>query len=113
MTAIHDRAISKAISILDALGSKYHVVLDGTTYGSPIGQKPKKSNKYPGLTDYIRLHLKDIQKGEMRYIPATDAFPLHPIQSCTTTVMSHTYGNGSYMTTRAKDKASLEVLRIV
>jgi hypothetical protein len=111
MIQIHLKAVEKAINMLNAIGAQYHIRLEDSEYGGPLEQKKKKKcRQYAGLTDYVRSVIDDIQVGECRDIDVTEKYPLKAIQACATTVMSHTYGNGSYMTTQNVNH--VEVLRI-
>lgn len=111
MKDLRTKAVEKAIAMLDAAGASYHVKFNDVEWGEPIDKKPKsKKRLYVGLTDYVRQYIQDIKVGELKEIPATESFPRRAIQACATTLMSHTYGNGTYMTTQNDSK--VDVLRL-
>ena len=112
MKDLRTKAVEKAIAMLDSVGASYHVKFSDSEWGQPLSQKAKtKKRLYAGLTDYVRQYLRDIKIGELKEIPVTDIFPRKAIQACATTIMSHTYGNGSYMTTQNNSK--VDVLRLM
>lgn len=112
MKDLRVKAVEKAIAMLDSVGASYHVKFNDNEWGHSLTEKQKtKKRLYAGLTDYVRRYLKDIEIGEMKEIPATEVFPRRAIQACATTIMSHTYGNGTYMTTQNDSK--VDVLRLM
>jgi hypothetical protein len=112
MKDLRVKAVEKAIAMLDSVGASYHVKFNENEWGQSLTEKAKQKKRlYAGLTDYVRKYIQDIEVGELKEIPETPVYPRKAIQACATTIMSHTFGNGTYMTTQNDSK--VDVLRLM
>jgi hypothetical protein len=117
-TALEQKALNNIFKGLQSLGCSYVIIdKDGAdyVYGDILpGKKPKKGKgKYPygSISEHYSQWIKDLQPGTAVEIPAGD-FDMNDIQSGVAAKASTTWGPGSFVTSRNKEKNVLEVLRV-
>jgi hypothetical protein len=117
-TKLQHKAFNQLLEGLRNLGCSYVVIdKDGAdyTYGDAFKKGAgKKGHKYGfgALREYYGPWLKDLEPGGSAEIPC-DKFDIVALQAGVASMASDLWGNGSYMTSRNKEKNSLEVLRVL
>lgn len=113
MKHIQEVTLKKAIAMLDAVGCEYHIAIDGQEFGAPIGQKPKRGDKYGygEITSHIKKHLGKIEIGGIKEIPFGQ-FDCADLQSVVSSYVVKTFGKGNCTVSRNHENQTIEVLRI-
>lgn len=112
--SIHQTATDKAIRILDAIGAKYAIHIDGEVYGTlTVAKEPKRNRPYPkGETrSYYLPYIENLQVGEDVAIPYS-YFDPKVLASNISAFCCHKWGSFSAITARNDKEQSVEVLRI-
>jgi hypothetical protein len=113
MKHIQEVTLKKAIAMLNAVGCKYHITIDGQEFGEPITDKTKKYAKYGyrAVTNYIRNYLDNIEVGMAVEIPF-DNFDHKDLRATISSYLVKHYGKGSCTTYTNLKNNTVEVLRI-
>ena len=117
-TKLQHKAFNQLLEGLRNLGCSYVVIdKDGAdyTYGDAFKKGArKKGYKYGfgALREYYGPWLKDLEPGGTTEIPC-DKFDIIAIQAGVANLASDMWGSGSFMTSRNKERNSLEVIRIL
>lgn len=117
--SLRQKALNNLLTGLKNLGCSYVIVdNEGTTHthGDALKKKghAKKGSRYGFgvLRDYYGPWIKDLQPGDSAEIPC-DKFDVIAVQAGVANMASDMWGSGSFMTSRNKEKNSLEVIRIL
>jgi|DEB0MinimDraft_10_1074344.scaffolds.fasta_scaffold34303_4 hypothetical protein len=115
-TALEQKALNNIFKGLQSLGCSYVIIdKDGAdyTYGEAFKKGRKKKGKHPhgAIRDHYWPLLQDLAPGNATEIPAGQ-FSIDDIQSGVAAKASTTWGPGSFVTSRNKEKNVLEVLRV-
>lgn len=112
--AIHQAATAKAIKILEAIGAKYAIHIDGEVYGTLKVTKESNRNR-PYAHGETRLHylpyIENLQVGESASVPYS-YFDPKVLASNISALCCHRWGSGSAMTAKNDITKSVEVLRL-
>lgn len=115
---IRVEAATRAVSLLNASGVQFKVVMpDGTEFGSlsvtPARERKKRKYKHGSVLFYARKFTDLLQKsGDRAEIPI-GAFDVKTLRSTITAHLSAIWGNGSYISSVSPDSTSLNILRIL
>jgi hypothetical protein len=115
-TALEQKALNNIFKGLQSLGCSYVIIdKDGAdyTYGEAFKKGRKKKGKHPhgAIRDHYWPLLQDLAPGNATEIPAGQ-FSIDDIQSGVAAKAATTWGPGSFVTSRNKEKNVLEVLRV-
>lgn len=116
MKQIQLATLKRALSMLDAIGAQYAIIsADGTRFGTlQIAEeksKPTRAYSYKELGDYIKERFNLPNVGDVLTIPV-DKFKINELQSAISSHAVKVGGKGHYTNCRAKDKKSIEILRL-
>jgi hypothetical protein len=105
--------LERAIAFLESVKCKYKLIdSDGNVHTNITEEEGRKRRprtyKHGELSAHIRKHIEGIKIGQVATIPP-DKFDLNSIVATATAIMSHTYGNGSYVSHKAEN--CIEILR--
>lgn len=113
MHDLHKKGLDRAIVFLKSIECQFKVVdSDGNIYTNMVESVRKKRRpraySHGELTAHIKKHIAGIEVGSIVTVP-TDKFDAVSIARTTTSIMSATYGNGSYVSHKTDD--GVEILR--
>ena len=121
-TNIRERALNKALTVLDALGVDYKVYMDGYYYGDlEIGGAPEDaqvvSKRSPNYGKHVAFYgplTKSLVIGDVVVVDESEVIAqgmtLKGLRTAIYHYASKLYGNQSVMT--AQDGSKLEIMRI-
>lgn len=112
--SIHQTATDKAIRILEAIGAKYAIHIDGEVYGTlKVAKEPKRNRLYAhGETrSHYLPYIENLQVGESASVPYS-YFDPKVLASNISALCCHRWGSGSAMTSKNDVTKSVEVLRL-
>jgi len=115
-TPLEQKALNNLLKGLQSLDCSYVVIdKDGAdyTYGEAFKKGRKKKGKHPhgAIRDHYWPLLQDLAPGNATEIPAGQ-FSIDDIQSGVAAKASTTWGPGSFVTSRNREKNVLSVLRV-
>jgi hypothetical protein len=115
MNEMQSKALGNMLRGLKVLGCSFIVIDSNGTkyeYGDAIRKKPKdKTVRNGDRRNYYMPFVQDMNPGDVVEIPAGE-YSINEIQSGVSSILSKTWGNGSYVTSRDQKKNVLEVLRV-
>jgi hypothetical protein len=113
---IEARALTRAISLLTALGARYGIVLpSGEVIGERLAETPqartRKKPQHPTgtLTNHFRPYVEGLQPGQSAEIPL-GGFG-QGLQNALTGWAAKKWGSGNYITSVDKPTQTLTVIR--
>ena len=109
-TALEQKALNNIFKGLQSLGCSY-VIIDKDGEAFKKGRKKKGKHPYGAIRDYYWPILENLEPGKTTEIPAGQ-FSIDDIQSGVAAKASTTWGPGSFVTSRNREKNVLEVLRV-
>lgn len=117
--SLRQKALNNLLTGLKNLHCSY-VITDSEGNTHTYGEDPKKKGSakkgsrygFGALRDYYGPWIKDLQPGDTTEIPC-DRFDVTAVQAGVANMASDMWGSGSFMTSRNKEKNSLEVIRIL
>jgi len=115
-TALEQKALNNIFKGLQSLGCSYVIIdKDGAdyTYGEAFkkGRRKKGRHEHGAIRDHYWPLLQDLEPGNAVEIPAGQ-FTIDEIQSGVGAKAATTWGPGSFVTSRNREKNVLEVLRV-
>ena len=113
---IEARALTRAISLLTALGARYGIVLpSGETHGERLAEeipqaRTRRKPHHPvgTLTNHFRPYVENLQPGESAEIPLAG---LDGLQNALTGWAAKHWGAGNYLTSVDKPTQTLTIIR--
>ena len=118
MEHIQKIALEKILKSLTSLGCQFAVVdPDGVKHGDleiakAKGKRKPKKHQYGEMHAYVNPKLAGITAGMVISVPK-DKYDIEDVQSACGYFMRKNYGADSYMTTQARGKDAVEVLRLL
>jgi len=111
---IHQTATAKAIKILEAIGAKYAIHIDGEVYGTlKVTKEPNRNRPYANgeTRSHYLPYIENLQIGESASVPYS-YFDPKVLASNISAFCCHKWASGSAMTARNDVTKSVEVLRL-
>lgn len=111
---IHQTATDKAIRILEAIGAKYAIHIDGEVYGTLKVAKESKRNRVYAHGE-TRAHywpiIENLNVGDSASVPFAHFDPKILASNISANCV-HAWGAGNTMTARNDENQTIEVLRL-
>jgi hypothetical protein len=115
MSVIKKQTLTRALSMLNAIGATYAVIEeDGTKHGDlEVLEKKKRAHKYAHgeLSSYASKHIANMSVGDVQEIPF-GKYEGEEVRAAAVSWACYHWGNGTATTATIKDKQLVEVLRI-